>query len=36
MDFDFLEWDSEDNPRGNVRQIADHGLSVDEVEDVIL
>ena len=35
MDFDYLEWDSEDNPRGNVRHIADHGLSVDEVEDVI-
>ena len=35
MDFDFVEWDSEDDPRGNTRHIADHGLTIDEVEDVI-
>ena len=35
MDFDFVEWDSEHDPRGNVRHIADNGLSEDEVEDVI-
>jgi uncharacterized DUF497 family protein len=35
MDFDFVEWDSEDDSRGNTRHIADNGLSVDEVEDVI-
>ncbi len=35
MEFDFVEWDAEDDPRGNVRHIADNGLSVDEVEDVI-
>ncbi len=35
MDFDFVEWDREDDPRGNVRHVADNGLSIDEVEDVI-
>jgi uncharacterized DUF497 family protein len=35
MDFDFLEWDSESEPQGNVRHIADNGLSIDEVEDVL-
>ncbi len=35
MDFDFVEWDSEDEPRGNVQHIADNGLTIDEVEDVL-
>jgi uncharacterized DUF497 family protein len=35
MDFDFLEWDTETEPKGNVRHIADNGLSVDKVEDVL-
>ena len=35
MDFDFIEWDSEDDPRGNTQHVADNGLSTDEVEDVI-
>ena len=35
MDFDFVEWDSEDDPRGNRQHIADNGLSIDEVEDVL-
>jgi uncharacterized DUF497 family protein len=35
MDFDFVEWDSEDDSRGNTQHIADNGLSIDEVEDVI-
>ena len=35
MDFDFIEWDAEDEPRGNVRHIADNGLGIDEVEDVL-
>ena len=35
MDFDFVEWDSDDDPIGNARHIADNGLSMDEVEDVI-
>ena len=35
MEFDFIEWDSPDDLHGNVRHIADNGLSIDEVEDVI-
>jgi uncharacterized DUF497 family protein len=35
MNFDFVEWDSEDDPRGNTQHIEDNGLSIDEVEDVI-
>ena len=35
LDFDFIEWDDEDNPGGNVRHIADNGLNRDEVEDVL-
>ncbi len=35
MEFDFIEWDAEDEPRGNARHIADNGLSTDEVEDVL-
>ena len=35
MEFDFVEWDGDDDPRGNSRHIADNGLTVDEVEDVI-
>ena len=36
MQFDFVEWDSDDDPAGNVRHVADNGLSIDEVEDVIV
>jgi uncharacterized DUF497 family protein len=35
MDFDFIEWDNQDDPRGNLQHIADNGLSTGEVEDVI-
>jgi uncharacterized DUF497 family protein len=35
MDFDFVEWDSGGDPRGNAHHIADNGLSTDEVEDVL-
>jgi hypothetical protein len=35
MGFDFIEWDAADEPGGNVRHIADNGLSIDEVEDVL-
>jgi uncharacterized DUF497 family protein len=35
MEFDFIEWDAEDEPRGNLRHIADNGLKTDEVEDVL-
>lgn len=27
-------WDLDDEPHGNVQHIAEHGLTVDEVEDV--
>ena len=30
LDFDFIEWDE-----GNVQHIADNGLTIDEVEDVL-
>ena len=28
-------WDDPADPRGNVRHIAEHGLSIEEVEDVL-
>ena len=28
-------WDSEDDPRGNVRHVAEHGLTPEDVEDVL-
>jgi hypothetical protein len=31
-----VAWDDEDDLRGNLRHIADHGLSPDEVESVLL
>ena len=35
MRFDFIDWDDEDDAQGNVRHIAEHGLTPDEVEDVL-
>ena len=36
MDFDYIEWDSEDDPNGNVHHAAlDNGLTIDEIEDVL-
>ncbi len=35
LDFDYIEWDDEDDPRGNVQHIAAAGLTTDEVEDVL-
>ncbi len=29
-------WDLEDDPNGNVQHIAEHDLTIDEVEDVVL
>jgi uncharacterized DUF497 family protein len=29
-------WDLEDDPDGNAQHIADHGITIDEVEDVLL
>jgi uncharacterized DUF497 family protein len=31
-----IVWDLEDDPDGNVQHIAEHGLSIDEVESVLL
>lgn len=28
-------WDLEDDPRGNVRHIAEHGVTAEEVEEVL-
>jgi hypothetical protein len=35
LDFDYIEWDEPDDPRGNVRHIAAAGITADEVEDVL-
>ena len=34
-DFDFVDWDDEDDPTGNVLHIALNGLLPEEVEDVL-
>ena len=31
-----VAWDMEDDPLGNVRHVAKHGLTMDEVEEVLL
>jgi uncharacterized DUF497 family protein len=31
-----VAWDMEDDPRGNVKHIAEHGISMEEVEEVLL
>ena len=36
IDFDFIDWDAPDDPRGNTRHILDAGVSVEEVEEVLL
>ena len=36
MDVFTLIWDLEDDPGGNVQHVAENGLTVDEVEDVLL
>jgi uncharacterized DUF497 family protein len=28
-------WDLDDDPRGNVQHVAEHGLSLEEVEEVL-
>ena len=35
LDFDFVEWDDEDDPQGNIQHIAAADLTPDEVEDVL-
>jgi uncharacterized DUF497 family protein len=31
-----IAWDMEDDPQGNVKHIAEHGISMKEVEEVLL
>jgi hypothetical protein len=31
----YAVWDTEDDPRGNVRHIGEHGLAPEDVEDVL-
>jgi uncharacterized DUF497 family protein len=35
LDFDFIDWDDESHPRGNLQHVADNGISRGEVEDVL-
>jgi uncharacterized DUF497 family protein len=35
MSFISILWDSEDDPEGNVAHIAEHGLTVEDVEAVL-
>lgn len=35
VEFDFIEWDDEADPVGNVRHIAEHDITPEEVEDVL-
>jgi uncharacterized DUF497 family protein len=35
MRFDSIIWDLDDDPDGNVQHCADHGVSKDEVEEVL-
>jgi uncharacterized DUF497 family protein len=36
MDYLRILWDGPDDPEGNVQHIAEHGLSIDEVEEVLV
>jgi uncharacterized DUF497 family protein len=31
----YVIWDSPDDPRGNVQHVAEHGLTCEDVEDVL-
>ncbi len=33
--FDYVDWDDEDHPTGNVAHIAEHGVTPEEVEDLL-
>ncbi len=35
MIFDAIIWDLDDDPNGNVQHCADHGITQDEVEEVL-
>jgi uncharacterized DUF497 family protein len=36
MDDAIIAWDFEDDPDGNVQHIAEHGITMDEVEEILL
>ena len=31
-----IAWDAEDDPQGNVQHVAEHGITMEEVEEVLL
>jgi uncharacterized DUF497 family protein len=35
MHIDVIDWDDPDDPRGNVRHIADNGVTIEEVEEIL-
>jgi hypothetical protein len=35
VDYLSIVWDLDDDPRGNVYHVAEHGLTTDEVEEVL-
>lgn len=35
MQIDRIIWDLEDDPYGNVEHIAEHGLTIEEVEEIL-
>ena len=35
MPFDLIIWDLDDDPDGNVQHIAAHGLTIEDVEEVL-
>ena len=35
MQIEQMVWDEDDDPDGNVAHIAEHGIDIDEVEDVL-
>ncbi len=35
MDFLRILWDDPNDPHGNVEHLAEHGLSIDDIEDVL-
>lgn len=36
MQIEVIYWDMEDEPDGNVEHVAEHGITIDEFEDVVL
>ena len=36
MNFVNIIWDLDDDPNGNVQHVAEHGLTPNEIEDVLL